>query len=527
MPEDTLEQIAVKQAAFERLHSGASWLNLKIACDAFVAAFFAPKVGGTPSAIELAKPSIVLTDYVWSAARGQTLYGSLVSVIEKIATAIGAFHWPIEFPHIFARGGFDAVVGNPPWERIKLQEQEFFASRSPAIATAQNKAAREKLIKALEKADSESADTRLFADFQLAKRTAEAGSEFARNSGRYPLTGTGDVNTYALFAEHFERLTGSQGRAGVLVPTGIATDSSTSAFFGSLIKRSRLTLIYSFYEIRGWFKGTDDRKSFCVLVLGSTNGAAEFCFDVRQIDELENPERRFTLTAEQIAHINPNTKTAPVFRSRADAELTAKIYARAPVLIEERAAEEGGDVNTWGITFQRMFDMSNDSEIFRDSRQLEAEGWSRDGTDWVRETTGSLERRVPLYEAKMIHHFDHRWATYAGSASDDEEGACDCTLAEKQKPDFEPSPRYWVLEDEVKLRAARIPSSLKRGFREGNAERVLKSLSEWLTGYYAAVEGRVMHEADLTGILGRGHAWRSSLGFPPDRFLLDPNGMVT
>ena len=107
-----------------------------------------------------------------------------------------------------------------------------------------------------------------------------------------------------------------------------------------------------------------------------------------------------------------------MFRSRADAALTAKIYDRVPVLIEERPKEEGGDVNPWGITFQRMFDMSNDSGLFATAAQLTGDGWSRDGPDWVREGADGLERRVPLYEAKMIHHFDHRWATYAGANGD-------------------------------------------------------------------------------------------------------------
>jgi hypothetical protein len=207
------------------------------------------------------------------------------------------------------------------------------------------------------------------------------------------------------------------------------------------------------------------------------------------VEEIDNSERRFTLTAEQIARINPNTRTAPVFRSLADAELTAKLYARVPVLIEERAADQGGNTNPWGITFQTQFHMSNDSGHFRTPQALEAEGWSRDGTDWLREADARLERRVPLYEAKMIHHFDHRWATYAGGSVDDEEGARDCTLVEKQNPAFEPVPRYWVPESEVKLRAARVPSSLKRGLREENADRVLKSLAEWLSAYFATIEG--------------------------------------
>src|SRR5690606_3709724 len=106
-----------------------------------------------------------------------------------------------------------------------------------------------------------------------------------------------------------------------------------------------------------------------------------------------------------------------------------------------------------GITFrQGLFNMTSESSFFRTTMQMESDGWERDGTDWVREAASGVERRVPLYEAKMIHHFDHRWATYGAGASDDEEGTRDCTLAEKQNPDFEPSPRYWVPEDEVVLR---------------------------------------------------------------------------
>lgn len=531
MPEDTLDEIAAKDAAFRHLHSGANWLNLKIACDAYVAAFFAPKIGGAPSAAELARPSMPLTDHVWSAARGQTVYGPLVALVDKLANSVSAFHWPIEFPHIFARGGFDAVIGNPPWERIKLQEQEFFAARSPEIAKAQNKAAREKLIKALEKADPESADARLLADFRFAKRAAEAASEFARNSGRYPLTGAGDVNTYALFAEHFAQLARSEGRSGVIVPTGIATDSSTSAFFGSLIESTRIISLYDFQTGQGFFDRIGHaRFKFCILTMmgsgGRSLGAAKFVFFIRQSKELDESERFFTLSPDQIAQINPNTKTAPVFRTKTDAELTAKLYTRAPVLIKERSADLGGDVNPWRITFQAMFHMSGDSGLFATQRQLEVEGWTCDGTDWVRKADGAETRRVPLYEAKMIHLLDHRWATYESGSIDDEDSARDTTLVEKQNPAFEPSPRYWVPEQEVKLRAARVPSSLKRALRESNADRCLKVLTEWLTGYFNSVQGRAAREDDVTHILGRDRSWRTVLGVAPERFLREPKTLA-
>ncbi|UIJ70318.1 hypothetical protein [Aurantimonas sp. HBX-1] len=166
-----------------------------------------------------------------------------------------AFHWPLEFPDVMAPkgetpGGFDVVLGNPPWERIKLQEQEFFAARSPEIAGAPNKAAREKLIKALEKGESETPERKLFEAFTFAKREAEAVSTFVRvpgeDGGRFPLTGRGDVNTYALFAELFARLSEGKGRAGVIVPTGTATDATTAPFFEGIVSNNRLVSLFDF-----------------------------------------------------------------------------------------------------------------------------------------------------------------------------------------------------------------------------------------------------------------------------------------
>jgi len=545
MAQDDLASVEAKALGFADMRASDDWQSLKTASDLYIsanfymAAFFMSKaasVGGTDA--------MPLTEHVWQAAGGEAPAEHLQQGARLTSEKVAAFHWFIEFPEIMERdGGFDIVVGNPPWERIKLQEQEFFAASSPAIASAPNKAERRKLIDALEKAAFDSADGRLWRDFVFAKRTAEAASEFARSSGRYPLTGRGDVNTYALFAELFSNLAKPTGRAGVVVPTGIATDSSTSEFFGHLVKGRKLQSLFSFYEIRGWFKGTDDRKSFCIICVGGEAKAAKFCFDIKDIGEIGHGERLFELTEDEIARINPNTRTAPVFRSRADAKLTAKVYSGAPVMIEERSQEEGGNINPWGITFQRMFDMSMDSGFFRTPAQMEAEDWRYEGTDWVRKTPEGVERRVPLYEAKMVHHFDHRWATYGAGTSDDEESARDCTVAEKQNSDFEPSPRYWVPEEEVALRAARVPSALKsavrqsreggrrqraadNGLEENGRSAALKALATWIAGAMSSVEGHPARELDLFRILGRGHDWRGALKASPERFLLDPKTLA-
>ena len=392
-----------------------------------------------------------------------------------LARAARAIHWPLEFPDVMAAGGFDVVLGNPPWERIKLQEQEFFAPREPEIAEAPNAAARAKLIAALAAAPPGSRDRTLYDEFEQAKRTAEASSVFARvpgeEGGRFPLTGRGDVNTYALFAELFSRLVGLRGRAGVIVPTGIATDATTAQFFASFVRERRLVSVLSFENEELIFPGVHHAFKFLLFVTAGSavTSPPDFVFFARQTSSISEPERRFTLSPAEIARINPNTKTAPVFRSREDARLTAEIYDRIPVLIDEG---EGAAGNPWGISFARLFDMSNDSGLFRTAAQLAEAGLVRDGADWVRpdglaprQTALSLvggtdarslaldsvrpssgERYVPLYEAKMIHQFDHRWATYDGVDSRD------AAPAEKADPGFEPEARYWVPAAEVEDR---------------------------------------------------------------------------
>jgi type I restriction-modification system DNA methylase subunit len=526
MPENTLAEVQAKQTAFQQLLHSEKRQQLKQACDAYVAAFFASKAGTVPDPANLDTGTVPLTEHLWTAVRGIAMSPALANSVADTASHISAFHWPLEFPQVFAVGGFDAVIGNPPWERIKLQEQEYFAARSPEIATAANKAARDVLIRQLAIAPQDSHQGRLYAEFVFAKRAAEAASEFARNSGRFPLTGTGDVNTYALFAEHFANLASPRGRAGVIVPTGIATDSSTSAFFGHLIAERKLAGLVDFENREKLFPAVDSRMKFCVLSLGQSE-RAQFAFFLTNAQHLDDTERHFSLTADEIARINPNTKTAPVFRSKADAELTKKIYSRVPVLLEERPEEHGGDVNPWGISFQRMFDMANDSNSFRTIAQLEKEGWTREGTDWIREEKGTLEWRVPLYEAKMIHHYDHRWATYAGGSTADEEGSRDCTLAEKQDPNYEPTPRYWVPEDEVHLRAARVPATLKRAYRDGDEDRCLKAMVDWLMGYYLLAEGRPAKEREIVQLLGPERNWRAVLGTIVEKYIGDPKVQPT
>ncbi|SCB39942.1 Eco57I restriction-modification methylase domain-containing protein [Rhizobium multihospitium] len=540
MAQDDLASVEAKASDFQAIRASVAWQNLKTASDLYVsanfymAAFFTAKAGAAGGT-----DAMPLTEHVWQAAGGQTPAEHLNNGATLTSEKVSAFHWFIEFPEIMERdGGFDAVIGNPPWEVSQLSEKEFFATRAPAIASLSG----DERKNTIERLEIE--NPRLWRDYILAKRAPEAANEFFRSSGRFSSTAIGKLNTYSLFAELFLRLTKPGGRAGVIVPTGIATDSSTSLFFGNLVTHQRLVQLIDFENREAIFPSVHRSYKFSILSMGSADRAS-FAFFLTNTAQFAEDERRFTLTPDEIARINPNTKTAPVFRSLADADLTAKLYARTPVLIQERSQGSGVDINPWGISFrQGLFNMTSESSFFRTPMQMEVDGWQRDGANWMRESAIGVERRVPLYEAKMIHHFDHRWATYGAGASDDEESARDCTLAEKQNPHFEPSPRYWVPEEEVALRAARVPSSLKSAVRQGRGEGgkgrrkadadaqeggravALKVLVTWLAGAFPILEGRSAREADIFRLLGRAQDYRSALKASPERFLLDPKTLA-
>ena len=342
-----------------------------------------------------------------------------------------------------------------------------FASRSE-IADAPNKAARDRLIKALATEPIGSARHGLWDAFIQAKRLSEAVSEFVHvpegDGGRFPFTGRGDVNTYALFAELVANL--NRARAGVIVPTGVATDATTAPFFAHLVEQNRLARLVDFENRAKLFSAVDSRQKFCLLTMGQREPTARFAFFLTDPTQLAVSERSFTLSPRSIATINPNTRTAPVFRSRQDGELTAKIYDKVPMLMEDSQGAQG---NPWGVCFASLFHMSNDSHLFRTAAALSAGGWFRNGTGWVAEGANSnvapdlltadgpslnsapepqrAHRYVPLYEAKMIHQFDHRWATYGETGK-----TMDATPAQKANPHWEPTPRYWVPAEEVTAR---------------------------------------------------------------------------
>lgn len=444
-PERLPEEVEAKERKYQAWRSSETFRRQKLECDIWCAAFFWPLTdadGWLPTT----------ASYLRALAEPDTVRTSARRQIEELADRHHLFHWRLEFPDIFARGGFDCVLGNPPWERIKLQEKEFFSFRDHEIATARNKAARDRLIRELPDRNPSLAD-----EFAAALRSADAESAFLRQSGRFPLTGRGDVNTYTLFAETSRDLVSPTGRAGIIIPPGIATDDTTKAFFADLLYRNSLVSLFGMdNEAMVYFPGIDHRNKFALVTMCGADvehASPVFTFACSYLEDALRPERQFDLTPGDIALLNPNTRTCPVFRTRVDAELTKSIYRRVPVLVRE-AGEDRPEENPWGVRFSTMFHMANDSAFFR--RAADLRGKVPDGF-------------LALYEAKMVHHFDHRWGTYDGVTGEElRKGlARELTDADKAEPCCAALPRYWVPAEEV---AARLVHHTDRrwliGFRD-------------------------------------------------------------
>ena len=353
------------------------------------------------------------------------------------------------------RTGFDVVLGNPPWEMLNLIEKEHFAD-VPEIRDAPTGAARKRLIEAWRNGNVYQRER--IAQYDRALYQAEAASRFIHSCGRFPLSAVGRLNTYALFAELARSLLAPAGRAGIIIQSGIATDDTNKAFFGDLVMKKGLVSFYDFVNTEGIFPGIHrTHPHFCAMTITRQEHPApiQFAFYLTRPEHLIDQQRVFSLTPADLALINPNTRTAPVFRTRADADLTKRLYCRAPVLINERSGE-----NPWGVSFrQGLFNMTSDSHLFH---------------------TAPGAGLLPLYEAKLLHQFTHRWATYAGvgrgewgagsglaGVGSGADKTRELTPAELADPTVTVTPRYWVAAAEVEARlATRWQRRWLLGFRD-------------------------------------------------------------
>ena len=439
-----IEEMTTPLNAFLALVQAFDWLNIRDRNDKEALYAYFTNSFGDP--IDIASGKIeVLTE-----GRDGERFAGLLDEARQLLADERFFNWQVAFPGVWSEwenaglnGGFDAVIGNPPWDRMKLQQVEWFAARRREIALAPRAVDRKRMI-----ADLEKDGDPLARDFAEASERAMAAVRIARACGDYPLLSGGDINLYSLFVERAMTIVKSDGMVGLLTPSGIASDKTASRFFKGVATEGRLRALYDFENKKVFFPDVHASFKFCVFVASPspTSEPAQCAFYLHNVSELDDPDRCFPLTAGAFERVNPNTGTAPIFRTRRDAELTTAIYSRMPVLVNRSSGEA---VKAWPVKYSTMFHMTNDSGLFRTRSELEEqEGAYPVGGNRFASPSGDW---VPLYEGKMVQAFDHRAASVVVNPENQHRPAqpVPTTPEQHRNADWLPEPQFWVLEKET------------------------------------------------------------------------------
>ena len=460
--DQSLDAIADKQKQYEELVKGTPYLNARFWADTWCATFVWEKHD-----TDLGRLCPTERKFREIERNPHSASLSIREEVKRLADQYQFHHWHLVFPDVFIvpengdadlenagwSGGFDVVLGNPPWEHTELKEKEWFAARRPEIANAKTGAKRKKLI-----ADLETEDPQLYREYSNEKREYDGISHWLRNADVYPLCGRGRINTYAVFAELFSFVHSKSGRFGAILPTGIATDDTTKLYFQQLVSNSRIVSLFDFENALPMFPNVHRSYKFCLItVTGPRTGKsqpAEYVFFAHTIEDLENPARRFSLTPDDIATLNPNTSTCPIFRQSRDSEICKAVYNSSDVIVRESKPEQ----NPWKVSMrQGFFNMTSDSSLFHEYSSIGDEV-----------TTASVRpelegvRYQPLFEQNLINIFDHRFATFQEVT-----GKLSSTVSrfvqddEHLDPHFDSFPRFWVEDGELDAATTDFPKKGK------------------------------------------------------------------
>lgn len=362
------------------------------------------------------------------------LSNSMEGLAESLARQHRFFHWHLEFPEVFGdEGGFDCVLGNPPWERTALEELEFFATRSEEVLMAQTTAERRSVIEALEKEDSP-----LYYEYLNAKRAADTANLFINSSSRYELGARGRLNTYAIFTDLGISLISNSGRLGMVVPTGIAIDSPMQNFCRFIMWERRLVSLIDFENKKPIFPSVHREQKFCLLTLTGSPRSSEdpilVGFWLTDLEQLSDNNRVYPFSLSSLTILSPNTGQPLLSRCRRDSELVSEIYQNSSLCWNDsnRTGEAAAWVAMTSASYSQYFVMEKDLTV-----EVKLSSWILKSDDAL---------YLPLIEAKQVHQYDPSYANYEGvSQSDLRKGnPLVATTHPFDKPILIPKPRFWA-----------------------------------------------------------------------------------
>ena len=325
----------------------------------------------------------------WDPAKGAGSKPTKRALTIADIRALRPFHWGYEFDEVLhGRGGFDAIIANPPWEIVKPNAKEFFMEHSELVT--KNKMT----IKEFEDKQTELLDNR-----EIRAAWLEYLSQFPHVSAYYrsakqyenqisvvngKKAGT-DINLYKLFVEQSYNLLRPGGQCGIVLPSGLYTDLGTKQLREMLFGCTRITGLFCFENRKMIFEGVHRSFKFIVLTFAKAGHTDMFpaAFMRHDVSELATFPKRggLDISIELVQRLSPDSLSVMEFKSAMDVQIAEKML-RFPLLGEKIEGR-------WSLALTREFDMTNDSKLFR---------------------TSPGPGRLALYEGKMIHQFTHLWS---------------------------------------------------------------------------------------------------------------------
>jgi hypothetical protein len=380
--------------------------------DVWTSAFFIDK---TEINLEFYPTNVTLENL----RENQTVKPELIENILKIADNYNFFHYHLEFPEVFNKGGFDCFLGNPPWEKVQPEQEQFFAPYYPDISSTKDSERRNQKIERLKVSDFN-----VYNFWEQYKKSVYKFSNFLIHSGKYPLSSIGNRNLYRIFTDAALTNLSKNGRIGFIVQSGIYSDDMGKLFFEYLLENNKIVSLFDFENHEGYFDIHRMMRYTLLTLSHDLNSLPQFSFLLWKIEELLNPLKRFNITYEEVKILNPNTKNCPQFKNRIEADLALKIYKNklSEVLHDERNKSP----------YRFVSEMIN---ISRAPKEL-FNGINVHDLNYI-----------PVYEAKNIYNYNHRFATFdlAQIQKDIEQGnALDVSLDNFNSYDYEIQNRYYV-----------------------------------------------------------------------------------
>ena len=382
LPEDTVEQIGVKAKRFKELRKGQTFIRAKAAADLYVAAFLLPKVGGAP--VGASARTVPTTEELWMALNQGKMRQAMVEA-PKTARRARAFHWPLEFPDIMESGGFDVVLGNPPWDAMSPDYKEFFSVYDPNI-------------RQMSPAEQQEAYARLLGSPVILARWEQhcadlyAAVHFIKSSGRYRLfaegnLGKGDFNVYRMFVETALAATKKGRVAAQFVPEGLYNGANATAIRRELFTAFRLEHLAGFENTKGiWFPSVHTAMKFSLYVAWKDGKTEKFnaAFRVNSTQKLAEfvAGGGLRIPVSVVEEFSPDSLAVMEFSSQQEIDVCSKMYKILPKFgskIENQPYRR----------YMREIDMGTDRDLF----ESEPGGF-------------------PLFEGRMVDFFDYRAKAY-------------------------------------------------------------------------------------------------------------------